>query len=88
MATYGLVFNFIGALLLAIGSSIQTEVLTKIIDAVADNFGTWNMGKIPDELIKKFRNQKNISSWLNTLGYLLFIGGFGLQIIGMIKADS
>lgn len=82
MTTFGLILNFIGALLLVIGSSIQTGILTKIIDTIADKFGTWGMDKIPEELIKKFRSQKNISFWLNLMGYLLFIGGFALQLRG------
>jgi len=81
MTTYGLILNFIGSLLLVIGTSIQTGVITKIIDTIADNYGTWGMGKIPDELIAKFRSQKTISFWLNFIGYILFICGFGLQLM-------
>ena len=82
MATYGLILNFIGALLLVIGSSVQTGVITKIIDTIADNFGTWGMTKIPDNLIKSFRKQKNIAFGWNITGYIFFIGSFGLQLYG------
>jgi len=80
MATYGIILNFIGSLLLVIGSSIQTGVITKILDTIADKYGTWGMDKIPDDLIAKFRTQKTLSFWLNIIGYILFICGFGLQL--------
>lgn len=80
MEKYGLILNFVGAFLLVIGSSWLTSALSNIIDTIADKFGTMSMEKIDDRLIKKFRNSKNISLWINLIGYLLFIVGFGLQI--------
>ena len=82
MATFGLTLNFLGALLLVIGSSIQTGVITNIIDTIAGKYGTWSMEPINSELITKFRGRKNLSKWLNVVGYILFIIGFGLQLYG------
>ena len=85
MTIYGLISNFIGAILLVIGTSIQTKSICKIIDTIADKLGYWEAEPIPTDLIKKFRSQNKLSSWLNLIGYLLFIGGFLLQLIGLAK---
>jgi len=84
MTILALILNFLGAILLVIGAAIQTKVLSEIIDVIADQYGTFGMSEIPKTLISKFRNQRNFTNALNYSGYILFILGFGLQLLNEI----
>ena len=80
--TAGLILNFVGAFILAISANIQGDITTDIVDSIVDKYGTWSAGKIDDLKIKKLRSKKQLSKILNWVGYILFAGGFGLQILG------
>ena len=85
MLTLGLIINSLGAILLAIGTSAQTSILSKIINSIADAYGTWSATKIPENKIQSFRKTKRISMILNILGYVFFVIGFSIQIIANQK---
>lgn len=87
MVTLSFIINFLGAILLTIGSSLQTGVITQIIDIAADKYGTWGMNKIPNDLLSSFRKYKNLAFWVNIAGYIFLITGFGLQLFRQISNE-
>ncbi len=82
--TLGLILNFAGALVLAISANIQGDVTTNIVDSISGKYGTWGAEPIPEKVISELRNKKRLSKVCNWTGYLLFVGGFGLQICGVL----
>jgi len=80
----GLALNFVGALVLALSANIQADITTKIVDSIASAYGTWSAEKIPENIIRELKSKKGISKALNWIGYLFFIGGFGIQICAQL----
>ncbi|HSZ86203.1 MAG TPA: hypothetical protein VK787_09245 [Puia sp.] len=81
--TLGLVLNFAGALALAIGSGIQSEISMTHLKATMNYPGSPG-GLVKNAVKKNIRHIKNmqIAKWIIYIGYLLFIAGFALQLFG------
>jgi len=79
----GLILNFFGALALALGTSIQTEISMTHLKATMNYPGSPH-GIVEGAVQKNIKHirKMQIAKWIIYAGYLLFIVGFALQLIG------
>lgn len=79
--TGGLVLNFAGALFLAIGTGIQTEISMTHLKLTMNYPGSPH-GIVQNAVQKNIKHLRNmrIANWIIYVGYFLFIAGFALQL--------
>jgi hypothetical protein len=80
LETFGLTLNFIGALALAIGTGIQTEISMSHLK-ISMNYPGSPGGIVENAVQKNIRHLRNMkrAKWILYVGYFLFIIGFALQ---------
>jgi|GEM_PF-6786420 hypothetical protein len=78
---FGLTLDFLGAIALAIASSIQTNIIFEHMK-LSMNIPGGKMGMI-DNAVQRNLNDIATVKWTNRIiiaAYVFFVGGFGLQI--------
>jgi hypothetical protein len=76
LETFGLILNFIGALALAIGTGIQTEISMSHLK-ISMNYPGSPGGMVDNAVQKNIRHLRNMkrAKWIIYVGYFLFIIG-------------
>jgi hypothetical protein len=79
--TFGLLLNFTGALAIAIGTGVQTEISMTHLKLTMNYPGS-PLGRVRNAVELNLRHLRNmkIAKWIIYIGYLLFIVGFAFQL--------
>jgi len=84
LAITGLVLNVIGSIVFIIDSNRLSGVVAKMVGHMADGYGMWDTKKFQENEIKELEQKISSSKKLTSLGYVLFISGFALQLIAAL----
>ena len=79
----GLVLNAVGAILLAKSADIQGNIIAEIVAYIIPGYGRYDAPQVSKEKEEQFARKRTLSRTMNQWGYILFILGFTLQIIGV-----
>ncbi|MFT4754800.1 MAG: hypothetical protein ACI85Q_002362 [Salibacteraceae bacterium] len=87
LAIIGLILNVIGSFLFIIDSNRLSGMLAKMVHHMADGYGTWDSNTFEKHEIEELQRKISTSKRLTSYGYLLFIGGFILQLIASVYSN-
>ena len=81
----GLGVNVLGAIMLTISSRRVSKAMSTMLQYMSKDYGTWNMGKMPDNQVTELNNSINNNKTFSLVGWILFILGFCIRIISLLE---
>lgn len=79
--TIALTLSLIGTALIIVNAYRVASLLLNFLNEIANDYGTWNMEYLPEELKRRIKKFKKISLPLYIVGIILLISGFILNIL-------